>query len=146
MLELDYHNHCTKVLLCEWVKASRAVRVPSIECDKYGFSVANFNHMDNRVHPDSFAFLLHCQQVFLSDDPTRCRGKIVCRTDVRGRCTAIQHQNPVANAIAVGNDEDFQGLQPMILEMEPIRRAAPTGGSYVTAATETNNHVQIEEE
>jgi hypothetical protein len=64
ILELDYRNHCTTVLLCEWVKASRDVRIPTIERDKYGFSVANFNHMDNRVHPDSFAFPLHCQQVF----------------------------------------------------------------------------------
>ena len=146
ILELDYRNHCTTVLVCEWVKAPRDVRVPSIERDKYGFSVANFNHMDSGVGPNSFAFPMHCQQVFFSDDPTRRGWKIVCRTDVRGRRTALQHQNPVANGIAVGNDEDFEGLQPQILETEPTRAAAPTGGSFVTAATETNNRAQIQQE
>ena len=42
ILELDYRNHCTTVLLCEWVKGSRDVRFPTIERDKYGFNVANF--------------------------------------------------------------------------------------------------------
>ena len=71
ILELDYRNHCTMVLLCEWVRAARDARFPSTERDRYSFSVANFEHMDSRVHPDSFAFPLHCQQVFFSDDPTR---------------------------------------------------------------------------
>jgi len=71
ILELDYRNHCTTVLLCEWVRSTRDVRFPNLERDKYGFTVANFEHMDNKVHPDSFAFPLHCQQVFFSDDPIR---------------------------------------------------------------------------
>lgn len=146
ILELDYRNHCTTVLLCNWVKHSRDVRVPSIERDKYGFSVANFNHMDNRVHQDSFAFPLHCQQVFYSDDPTRSGWKIICRTDVRGRRTSLLARNPVPDGITVGNDDDFEGLQPQIRETDPIRTAAPTGGSFVTAATETNNRAQIEED
>ena len=146
ILELDYRNHCTTVLLCEWVRASPDVQVPSIERDKYGFSIANFNHMDNRVHPDSFAFPLHCQQVFFSDDPTRRGWKVVCRTDVRGRRTALQHRLPVPIGIAIGDDADFQGLQPQILEIEAIRRASATGGFYVTAATDTVNHTEIEEE
>ena len=61
ILELDYRNHCTTVLLCECVRAACDARFPSIERDRYGFSVANFEHMDSRVHPDSFAFPLHCQ-------------------------------------------------------------------------------------
>ena len=71
ILDLDYRNHCTMVLLCEWVRAARNARFPNMECDRYGFSVANFEHMDIMVHPDSFAFPLHCQQVFFSDDLTR---------------------------------------------------------------------------
>ena len=69
ILELDYRNHCTTVLVCDWVKATRDARYPNIQRDRYGFTIANFNHMDGKVHPDSFAFPLHCQQVFLSDDP-----------------------------------------------------------------------------
>lgn len=146
ILELDYRNHCTTVLLCEWVRPSRDVRVPSIERDQYGFNVANFNHLDSTVHPDSFAFPMHCQQVFFSDDPTRRGWKIVCRTDVRGRRTPLQHQQPQPTGIAIGEDADFQGLQPQILETEAVRGAVATGGSYVTAATNTSNHDEIEEE
>ena len=146
ILELDYRNHCTTVLLCEWVKPTRDSRLPNIERDQYGFTVANFNHMDSRVHSDSFAFPLHCQQVFLSDDPSRRGWKVVLRTDVRGRRLPIHHAQPAATVIAVGNDEDFRGLQPTICETEPLRRPDQTGGGYVTAATHTMAQDPEEEE
>jgi hypothetical protein len=122
ILELDYRNHCTTILLCEWVKPIRDVRVPNIERDKYIFTVANFNHMDIRVHADSFAFPLHCQQVFQYDDPLKHGWKVVLRTNVRGRRLAIQHAQHAANVIAMGNDEDFRGLQPRIQETCRHRR------------------------
>ena len=146
ILELDYRNHCTTILLCEWVKPTSNVRVPNIERDRYGFTVANFNHMDSRVHADSFAFPLHCQQVFLSDDPSRRGWKVVLRTDVRGRRLAIQHGHHIASVIAVGNDEDFHGLQPRVQETEPLRGPAATGGTYVTAAANTTAQDAEEEE
>jgi hypothetical protein len=52
----------------------------------------------------------------------------------------------MANAIAVGDDHDFQVLQPPILETEPIRRPDTAGGVYVTTTMEGNNHAEIEEE
>ncbi len=137
ILELDYRNHCTTVLVCDWVKASRDARHPTIEQDKYGFTVANFNNMDGRVHANSFAFPLHCQQVFFYDDPRRRGWKIVCRTDVRGRRRPLHLSQPAPTMVDVGNDEDFGGLHPLILESEPERRPATEGGSYVTAATDT---------
>jgi hypothetical protein len=146
ILELDYRNHCTTVLLCEWVKATPDARFANIDRDKYGFTVANFNHMDSRVHSDSFAFPLHCQQVFLSDNPTRRGWKVVLRTDVRGRRLPVHQPQPAANVIAVGNDDDFRGLQPTIQETEPLRRPAAAGGSYVTAATNTTLTETQEEE
>ena len=145
ILELDYQNHCTTVLRCEWVKATRDARFPSIERDRYGFSVANFEHMDSRVHPDSFAFPLYCQQVFFSDDPMRQGWKIVCRTDIRGRCRAVQRAQLGPSMVAVGNDDDFVGLQLQMLETEAMREPALVGGSYVTAPTNTKAS-QIEEE
>ena len=111
------------------------MQFPNIERNRYDFTVANFNHMDSRVHFDSFAFPLHCQQLFLSDDPTRRRWKIVLRTDVRGRRIAVQLLQLAATMIVVGNDKDFGGLQPTIQETEPLRRPAATGGIYVTAET-----------
>ena len=95
ILELDYRNHCTTVLLCEWVKQTRDLRFPNIEHDRYGFTVANVNHMDTKVHSDSFAFPLHCPQVFLSDDLSRHGWKVVLRTDVRADlCQYIIHNQP----------------------------------------------------
>ena len=48
--------------------------------------------------------------------------------------------------IAIGDIADFQGLQPKILETETIRKASATEGFYVTAATNTVNHAEIEVE
>ena len=70
----------------------------------------------------------------------------MCSMEVRGRQTALHHQNLVANAMAVGDNEDFQDLQPPILETEPVRRLDTTGGIYVTTTMEGNNHAEIEEE
>ena len=85
ILVLDYRNHCVTVLVCDWVRGTQDARFPSIQQDRYGFSLANFNHMDGTVHADSFAFPLHYQQVFFSDDTQRPGWKVICRTDVRGR-------------------------------------------------------------
>ena len=68
ILELDYRNHCTTILVRDWVRVSNDDCYPNIKKDEYGFTVANFNCMDGKVHADSFAFPLHCQQVFLSHD------------------------------------------------------------------------------
>ena len=57
----------------------------------------------------------------------------MCRMEVKGWQTALHHQNPVADAINVGDDEEFQGLQPLILETELVRKLDNTGGIYVTA-------------
>ena len=137
ILELDYRNHYTTVLLCKWIRAACNARFPSIERDRYSFSVANFEHMDSKVHPDSFPFPSHCQQVFFLDDPTRRRWTILCRTDVRGRRRPVQRAQPEPSMVVVGNDDDFVGLQPQMLETEAMREPASVGGSYVTAPTNT---------
>jgi len=59
----------SRVIVCDWIRATHDARSPNIVRDQYGFTLANFNHMDGRVYADSFAFPLHCEQVFFSDDP-----------------------------------------------------------------------------
>lgn len=145
ILELDYRSHCTTVLLCDWVSNSRDVRHPNVRRDKYGFTVANFNHMDGKVHDDSFAFPLHCEQVFFSDDPSKRGWKVVCRTDVRGRRKPLHVRHATNGLTNVGQDVLFAGLQPTVLENEPIRTAATTGGRYVTVPTETARE-EVDEE
>jgi len=68
--------------------------------------------MDGRIHADSFAFPLHCQQVFFSNDLQRPGWKIVCRTDVRGRHGQLQIGESIPQIIDVENDAEFVGLQP----------------------------------
>ena len=131
ILELDYRNHCITVLVCDWVRASRDARSPNIVRDKYGFTLANFNHMDGKVHADSFAFPLHCQQVFYSDDPHKRGWKVVCRTDVRGRWTEPQFAMTISNVLHIGHDADFDGLQLPMLQSEPARLPQSVGGVYI---------------
>ena len=137
ILEFDYWNHCTTVLFYEWVKPTRDVQFPNIERNKYSFTMANYNHMDSRVHSVSFPFPLHCQQLFLSDDPTRRGWKVVLRTYVRGRRLQVHRSQPSATIIALENDVDFRWLQPRIQTMKPLERVAATSNSYVTTATNT---------
>ena len=134
ILELDYRNHCTTVLVCDWVRPSQDPQYPNIERDRYGFTMANFNRMDGRVHSNSFAFPLHCQQVFLSNDPARPGWKIVCRTDVRGRRGQAQRNQGMPNLIDVRNDGDFLGLQPLVEDAEPTREPSIDGGMYIPVA------------
>jgi hypothetical protein len=58
----------------------------------------------------------------------------------------IYHPEHAATVIAVGNDEDFRGLQPTIHKMEPLNRPAPMGSKHITAATNTTAQDVEEEE
>jgi len=145
ILELDYRNHCTTVLVCDWVRTSRDARSPNIVRDKYGFTLANFNHMDGTVHCDSFAFPLHCQQVFFSDDPHRRGWKVVCKTDVRGRRGEPHFAHSTSTVFNVGNDGDFVGLSPPTVEVEPMRIPSVIGGLHIRmAATGTVQRPELE--
>lgn len=131
ILELDYRNHCTIVLVCDWIRPTTDTRHPSITRDKYGFTMANFSRLDGKVHADSFAFPLHCQQVFFSNDVHRRGWKIVCPTEVRGRRGQIGNSQSISTMIAVGNDEEFAALQPEMVESEPDRETVLEGGAYI---------------
>jgi len=81
--------------------------------------------MNNTVNADSFAFPVHCQQLFFSDDPNRQGWKVVCGTEVRGRRGQLHLPQPMPNVLDVGNDAEFAGLQPQVLHTDPVR--APVG-------------------
>ena len=144
ILELDYRNHCTTVLVCDWVRPSADPRHPNITRDQYGFTVANFNRMDGKVHSNSFAFPLHCQQVFFSNDPTRPGWKVVCRTDVRGRRGQLQTNQSLPHIIDVGHDADFLGLQPQMEDVEPTREPATDGGMHIPASLDVRGEEENE--
>lgn len=131
ILVLDYRNHCVTVLVCDWVRGTRDARFPTIQRDRYGFSLANFNHMDGTVHADSFAFPLHCQQVFFSDDTHRPGWKVICCTDVRGRRRRGHAPVTTPDMVQLHNDQDFAGLQPVAHERDPVRRPLDNTGDYI---------------
>ena len=146
ILELDYRNHCTTTLLCEWVKPTRDGRVSNIERDRTDSLrqtsttwTVGCNRIQSHLH-----FIANKYSLY--DDPSRRGWKVLLRIDVRGRCLQIHHAQPAAHVIVVGNDEDFRGLQPTIQETEPLRRPAPTGGHHVTAATNTTTAQDSTEE
>ena len=117
------HHH----LVCYWVRPSHYPRYSNIQRDCYGFIVAKFNCMDGNVHSNSFAFPLHCQQVFFSNNPTRPGWKIVCWIDVRGRRGQTKFNQSVPAILEVGNDGQFVGLQPRVGDVEPMREPVMDG-------------------
>jgi len=98
--------------------------------------------MDGQVNANSFAFPMHYQQVFFSDDPHRRGWKVVCRTEVRGRRGQLYVSEPTAVVINMGNDDDFHGLHPPVRAEDP-RRAAPND---VGAFVGVNGHNVLEEQ
>jgi hypothetical protein len=124
ILELDYQSHCVVVLLCKWMKAKYNGPSPTIIRDDLGFTVANFNNM-LELGKESFAFPIHYQQVFFSDDPSRPGWKVVCRTDVSGRQRDLHYARADIDMLVVGLDASYEGLQP--------RAPAPTGTAPSTS-------------
>jgi len=119
--------------VCNWVRASQDARSPNVMRDKYGFMLANFNQLVGKVH--SFAFSLHCQQVFFSNDPNRRGWKVVCRTDVRGRKKDSLFLHRTSQLLEVGNDADFVGLQAPITDADMLRVPLNAGGAYIRMST-----------
>jgi hypothetical protein len=50
--------------------------------------------------------------VFFSNDPTRTGWKVVCHTNVCGRCGDLDFSRADIELLAVGLDANFEGLQP----------------------------------
>ena len=84
IVELNYGRHCTVLLVCDWVKANYRGRNATVKKDEWGFTMANFNSLVPFGY-ESFAFPVHCDQVFFSDDEDEPGWRVVLRTEVRGR-------------------------------------------------------------
>ena len=89
ILELEYQSHCCIVLVCSWVHAYPQREACNVICDRYGFTVGNFQNT-MPLGAESFAFPSQCQQVFFSDDIPRSRShgrdwKVVRSTNIQGR-------------------------------------------------------------
>ena len=111
IVELNYGRHCTVILVCDWVKANYRGRNATVRKDEWGFTVANFNTMVSYGY-ESFAFPVHCDQVFFSDEEDEPGWRVVLRTDVRGRrVDSEMEEHEEIPMFAMGADLDFQGLR-----------------------------------
>ena len=111
IVELNYGRHCTVLLVCDWVKANYRGRNATVRKDEWGFTLANFNTMVPFGY-ESFAFPIHCDQVFFSDVEDEPGWRVVLRTEVRGR--RIDHnieEDDINPMFAMGADIDFEGLR-----------------------------------
>ena len=111
IVELNYRRHSVVLLVCDWVKANYRGRNATVKKDEWGFTMANFGCLVPFGY-ESFAFPIHCQQVFFSDDEDDPAWKVVLRTEVRGR----RHEGDgdeveEPEMFSVARDADLEGLQ-----------------------------------
>jgi hypothetical protein len=111
IMELNYGTTCVIVLLCHWVRANYRGVGATMECDEYGFTLVNFNHM-LPISEDSFAFPIHIQHVFFSNDPGNNDGwKVVIKNEPRNRrVQCAKDKMAEVPCLTLGNDENCAGL------------------------------------
>jgi hypothetical protein len=127
IVELNYGRHCVVVLDCEWVKANYRGRNATVKKDEWGFTMANFNALVPHGY-ESFAFPIHCEQVFFSDDEDEPGWRVVLRTEVRGRrIDNTMEEEDEAEIFAMGRDIDFEGLRAPAEIPETDPAPLPTG-------------------
>jgi hypothetical protein len=100
---------------------------PTVKKDEWGFMLANFNTMVTFGY-ESFAFPIHCDQVFFSDVEDEPGWKVVLRTEVWGR--RIDHSIEEDDGIpmfAMGSDVDHAGLRAPDVIPENQPEPLPTG-------------------
>ena len=109
------------------MKANYKGRNATVKKDEWGFTMANFNIMVPFGY-ESFAFPIHCDQVFFSDVEDEAGWKVVLRTEVRGRRVDNDiEQDDVIPMFAMGLDVDFEGLRALEIIPETRLDPLPTG-------------------
>jgi hypothetical protein len=127
IVELNYGRHCTVLLVCDWVKANYRGRNATVRKDEWGFTLANFNTMVPFGY-ESFAFPVHCDQVFFSDVEDEPGWRVVLRTEVRGRRIDNNIEEEDVNPMFdMGADVDFEGLRAPDVIPETHPDPLPTG-------------------
>ena len=111
IIELDYGRHCIVLLVCDWVKANYRGRNATMKKDEWGFTMANFGSLVPFAY-ESFAFPIHCYQIFFSNDEDEPSWRVILRTEVRGRRVDSQmEQEEESEMFDMGRDDDFYGLR-----------------------------------
>ena len=134
ILELNYRRHCLVVLVCDFVKANYVGENATIKKDKWGFTLANYRRRYGNICCDSFAFLVHCEQMFYFEATKAPGWRVVLRKEVRGKRVLPNNGEDVeAQLFEMGADEDFHGLRPERKVGEEQIPAAPMRENVILA-------------
>jgi len=111
ILELNYGTTCVIVLLCHWMRANYRGAGATMKRDEYGFTLVNFNHM-LPISEDSFAFPIHIQHVFFSNNPDNDDGwKVVLKNEPRSRrVECAKDKMAEVPCLTLENDENYARL------------------------------------
>lgn len=128
ILELNYRRHCLVVFVCDFVKAHTVGENATIKKDRWGFTLANYDRRFGSITRDSFAFPIHCEQVFYAKATEAPGWRVVLRKEVRGRrVLPTNNEETEGELFQMGHDEDFDGLRPDREVGEGQIRPATTG-------------------
>ena len=121
ILGLDYQNHCTTVLVYDWIRSSHNPRYPNIQRARYDF----MHRGQLQPHGWQCAFQLVCIPIALPtsiilqwSNKAKLEDCVLDNSCKHGQTKANQS---VPSVIEVGNDGDFVGLQPRVQDAEPIK-------------------------
>ena len=132
ILELNYRRHCLVVLVCDFVKSNYSGDTATIKKDRWGFTLANYRRRYGSICRDSFAFPIHCEQVYYSEALESPGWQVVLRKEVRGKRVVPNNSEDVQpQMFEMGIDEDFDGLRPDREVGEGQVPAAATGETVV---------------
>lgn len=127
IVELKDGRHCTVVMVCDWVKANYRGRNATVRKDEWGFTLANFNSMVLFGY-ESFAFSIHCDQVFFLDEDEEPGWKVVLRTEVWGRrIDSKMEEEEEIPIFSMGSDSVSVGLRAPETIPETTLDPIPTG-------------------
>jgi uncharacterized protein YacL (UPF0231 family) len=140
ILSVDYGKFEVVLLYCTWAQANRRGARATMKTDEYGFSLFRFDRLVP-YSADSFAFPLHVQQVFFSDEEENSAWKVVLRRQPRGaRVESRAAGRPELHSLRLGRDEEYEGLRPQyaVLEAEVQTPDLSTGRRLTTEEAHQN--------
>lgn len=135
ILELKYGVLNVVVLLCDRVKTNYIGSSATMKRDEYGFTFINFASLIP-ISDQSFAFPLHVNQVFFSNDPKERGWKVVLKKKPhKKRVTKqVQSNRTKFDMFRLEKNDAYVGLQTPISIDEANQRAVIVGGSIVIVA------------
>ncbi len=121
------------VLLCDWVKTNYIGSSAMVKWDEYGFTFIKFTSLIP-IFNQSFAFPLHVDQMFFSNDPKERGWKVVLKKEPHGKWVTEQVQfDPIEfDMFRPKNNDAYVGLQAPSSTDEAIQPTVIVEGSIVT--------------